>query len=663
MFEEQISLFGDDISEPKPDKGNRIDVAKLDFVSGESVSWENLFGGYDTLYAITYSSGISFICELLSQFEKAEIIFGCEQVMSYSVCEVVAFQSKLIDKIKENKSQKILISRIKDNSLKLRVARQKLSHEKIYLLSAADGRKRVVMGSANMSHQAFSGRQRENIAYIDGDDAYEWYMSVYNSLKEESTDDITEKAILVADGCENVDELPISQTVKMNKALSITPDKEAFDDVQFALDVSKLSAKISCAKPKADKKGKILLSPTTITTMRSQLIEAKEREQERRKEYPQLVVDSGNGTVELNDKELDLYPAKDDVKHDVDLFLQYMRGYEIFHGDFAYMQQRYYEFANWFFCSPFMAVMRDTARRYNQPLLPYPIFGLVYGQSKAGKTSFLETLLKMMIGQKTRISAPEFTRKSIDGLRYEVKGAPIIVDDLTQTRFSQHAVETIKNDDFGLSDMMLNYPAVVISANEDIKAVAQEITRRTVICRVKAGLTNTEVMKSNLVRKVQKNIGTAFYREYLRRMLERIPEMVEELKDEESDSAPDILKVSSEILYDIFTEYSDKELPVYVRKLTMDDYFSERVTGKHAIQTIRTAWQTSREHFMIDKSINELRYNAGQSYDADRIIKELPENLEPRKSREWIIMNLNEAKAFFEIDFRFSLLDKIKLKR
>ena len=95
----------------------------------------------------------------------------------------------------------------------------------------------------------------------------------------------------------------------------------------------------------------------------------------------------------------------------------------------------------------------------------------------------------------------------------------------------------------------------------------------------------------------------------------------------------------------------------------MDDYFSERVTGKHAIQTIRTAWQTSREHFMIDKSINELRYNAGQSYDADRIIKELPENLEPRKSREWIIMNLNEAKAFFEIDFRFSLLDKIKLKR
>ena len=66
------------------------------------------------------------------------------------------------------------------------------------------------------------------------------------------------------------------------------------------------------------------------------------------------------------------------------------------------------------------------AVHYNQNTLPYPVFGLVYGQSKAGKTSFLETLLKMMIGQKTKISAPDFTRSSIEGLKRTVKGAPII---------------------------------------------------------------------------------------------------------------------------------------------------------------------------------------------------------------------------------------------
>lgn len=50
----------------------------------------------------------------------------------------------------------------------------------------------------------------------------------------------------------------------------------------------------------------------------------------------------------------------------------------------------------------------------------------------------------MMIGQKAKLSAPEFTRSNIESLKRIVKGAPIIVDDLTNTRFSQHAIETIK---------------------------------------------------------------------------------------------------------------------------------------------------------------------------------------------------------------------------
>ena len=57
---------------------------------------------------------------------------------------------------------------------------------------------------------------------------------------------------------------------------------------------------------------------------------------------------------------------------------------------------------------------------------------------------------------------------------------------------------------------------------------------------------------------------------------------------------------------------------------------------------------------------NELRYNAGQTYDADRLMKELPENLEARKAREWVVMNLEEAKEFFEFDFKKPLLPFMK---
>ena len=657
-MEGQMSLFSDERADTPVDaSAEGLRVVKMSFIQGEVTSWEDLFSGYQTLRAITYSSGIGFISRLIKKFEDAEIIFGCEQVMSYSLNEIMAFQTKVLERIQTGKNQQALIDRISDGTLRMRVTRTKLSHEKIYLLSSEDGRKRVIMGSANMSYQAFSGIQRENIAYLDGDEAYDWYYDIYCSLRDDCTDEITAKALGVSIEKTAVDELPISQTVKVKKALEIVPDKTDAAEVEFALDVSKLSGDYKSYKPKADKSGKIVLTPSKLVTMRTHIAEFREQERAKRKEFPQLVIDVEQGSVSLNEKKWDLHPHEDEVRNDVELFLQYMEGYSAFHGDFEHMQRRYYEFANWFFCSPFMAVMRDTAARYNQNLLPYPIFGLIYGQSKAGKTTFLETLLKMMIGQKTRLAAPDFTRSSIDAMRYQVKGAPIIVDDLTQTRFSQHAVETIKNDSFGAADKLIHYPAVVISANDDVKAVSQEIIRRTVICHVQAGLTNTEVMKSNIVRKVQKGIGTAFYREYLRRMLEQIPDLLNTMKDDDMESAPDIMKISSVILLEIIAQFTSEEVPAYVRELSLQDYFSEQVTGNHAIRTIQTAWRVNRKCFSIDKRANKLTYDAGQSYEADRIVKELPETLVPRKSRNLVIMNLDEACEFFGVQFRKSAFD------
>jgi hypothetical protein len=510
------------------------------------------------------------------------------------------------------------------------------------------------MGSANMSFTAFAGGQRENICYMDSDRAYEWYMDCYDTLKECSTDQITKEAYLYSDASENLEDLPIAKTVRTKKAVVIEP-VENFEDVRFVLDVKNLSATLAPSVPKPEKKtGKILLSPERVKSIRKQVVANQTKEKELRSEYPQLVVDVDSGSVSLNGKTMELNPSESDIRNDVTLFLKYMSGYEKFHGDVVGVQHRYFEFANWFFCTPFMASMRDMAVRYNQNLLPYPVFGLVYGQSKAGKTSFLETLLKMMIGQKTKISAPDFTRSSIEKLKCTVEGAPIIVDDLTNTRFNQHAIETIKNDDFGVTSHLLHYPAVVISANEDVKAVAPEVIRRTVICRVQAGLTNTEVMKSSVVRTVQREIGTAFYREYLRRMLDIVPDLLEEMKSDESESAPDILKASSHVIVSIFNEFTEGEVPKYIRYLDLDDYFSEKVTGSYAIKTIQNAWRISKKSFDISVRANELRYNAGQTWEADRILKELPETLEAHKSREWIVMNLDEAKDFFGIEFKNS---------
>lgn len=655
---ENLSLFGEVEHGKMLDKdlrsGELLDVVRMEFVEADTLRWQDLFSGFDTLRAITYSSAIGFVYQLADMFEDVEVIFGCEDVLSYSLQEIMAYQCKLVDRMRETASKmKIdLMSRVEDNTLHFFVAREKLSHEKIYLLSASDGRKRVVMGSANMSYAAFGGRQRENICYIDGSSAYDWYLNSYNEFRDECTDQIFKETLAIADDGEHIEEIPIARTVRAKKALMLETVETSKEDVRFALDVKGLAARFASSVPKADKKGKILLSPERIKIIRRQIVADKTKEKELRSEYPQLEVFVDEGTVKLNGDNMDLAPSREEITQDVSLFLRYMGGYEKFHGDVAGMQRRYFEFANWFFCSPFMGCMRDMAVHYNQNTLPYPVFGLVYGQSKAGKTSFLETLLKMMIGQKTKISAPDFTRSSIEGLKRTVKGAPIIVDDLTNTRFNQHAIETIKNDDFGIADHLVHYPAVVISANEDVKAVAPEVIRRTVVCRVQAGLTNTEVMRSNVVRTVQREIGTAFYREYLRRMLEVVPDLLEEIKCDENESAPDILAVSSAIIVSIIKEHTEEDLPAFVRELTLDDYFSERVTGSYAMKVICDAWKTSQTSFEISERTNELRYNAGATWEADRILKELPETLEAHKSRDWLVMNLNDAKEFFGIDLR-----------
>lgn len=650
----QNSLF--DMIEEKPASyiSSKIDVVQADFVASTPMTWVDLFSGYNKIRAITFSSGINFVYQLLDMFEKAEIIFGCEDVISNSIQDILAYQTKLMDKIRkaDGTKKENILQRVDEGTVRLFVSRNKLSHEKIYLLESDDGKKRVITGSANMSYNAFGGIQRENIVYMDGDRAYEWYSEIFENLKETSTDNIARSAIEIADCDENIDELPIVKTVKTKKMLVIEPVTNNSDDVEFILDVKKLSDKIKPIAPKEEKKTKkIILFPDTFTKMRRNIVDDNQREKELRAEYPELVIDVFNNTISLNGKRLDLNPSRNEIKADVDLFINYMEGYGKFHGDYEGMQYRYFEFANWFFCSPFMGTMRDMATRFNQNKLPYPVFGLVYGKSKAGKTSFLETLLKMMIGQKPKIAAPEFTRKTIEDLKYTVKGAPIIVDDLTNQRFNMHAIETIKNDDFGVNGHNMNYPAVVISANEDVKAVAPEIIRRTVICRVSAGLTNTEVIKSNVVRTTQQKIGTAFYREYLRRMMEMMPDLIEQIGREDAESAPDILACSSKALCDILNEYSEN-VPKYIRSLSLEDYFSEQVTGKYAIQTIQNAWKVNRKAFVINKKNNELRYNAGQTYEADRIIKELPETLEAHKSREIVIMSLEEAKEFFQIDFK-----------
>ncbi|GMO27681.1 MAG: hypothetical protein Ta2B_08330 [Termitinemataceae bacterium] len=636
-----------------------LDVVHAAFIESDRKSWQELFDGFETLHAITYSSDIDFMAKLVGKFQSAEIIFGFREVLSYNLQEIMAYQNKAIERIKaiERKNKIVLVSRIDAGTLHLLLSRKQMSHEKLYLLKNESGKTRVIIGSANMSGGAFRGRQREQLCYMEEQEAYDWYTEVFETLKSGSSDEISAKALSLDETEDNFDTLPIADTVMVKKALIIESANENKEEIRFAMDVRNLANKISPFMPKADANGKLTLQIEQIKQTRRRINDSKIQEKELGSIFPELTIDYEEKNVSLNGKVLDLHPDNESISADSKLFLEYMSGYEKFHGDVAFLQRRYYEFAVWFFATPFMARLRYEAILNNQNLLPYPVFGLVYGQSKAGKTSFLETLVKMMIGEKTKMSAVEFTRSSIEQLKRTVKGVPIIVDDLTQSRFNTHAVETIKNDEFGRLDNLTQYPAVVISANEDVKAAAPEIVRRTIICRVQAGLKNMELIKSNMVKRVQSAIGTAFYREYLRRMLDKMDSLIDAIKSDDDDgNGRDILSVSALVISDILSEYVPSALPFFVRPLSLEDFFGEKVTGSHTIKTITNAWKIDRKAFIINKKLNELRYNAGENHwDAVNLMKELPEDLEAARAGEWIIMKLDKASVFFGIHFRRGL--------
>jgi hypothetical protein len=639
------------------DVSNTLSVVRAEFITAETLEWEKLFNGFNHLRAITYSSSMDFVCKLLKKFDYAEIIFGFEGVLSSGIEEIFAYQSASREFIKEisGKNKTDLVSYIGKDALRLFIAREQISHEKTYILEADNGEKRVVVGSANLSNAAFSGKQRENICYFDGDAAFDYYSAQFNKLKANSADNITKKCLL--SDAARIDTLPIAETVFVRNTIIIEPAVEQDESTRFVIDVKesvKKYTEIVSKDEKPDKQGFIRLIPESIRRMQRRSFDNIAQEKELKKEYPELIVDAEAQTAELNGKPLDLFPKKDEVQKDVSLFLDYMRGFDGFYGDVPLVKARYFKLANWFFASPFMARLRTTALKHRRDTLTYPVFALLYGQSNAGKSRFLEILLKMMIGQSvTPVKNKEFTKTAANALRCAVKGAPIIVDDIPRERFNNHVVETVKSDYFGADERLLHYPAVVISANEDVKVVEPELVKRMAVFRVDIRLDNNRARESaNAVLKVQKDIGTALYREYLRRMSPLVQDALEILRsDEDIKLSPDILAASSGVLVSIIRENA-KDAPEFVRELSFTDYFGSKIIADAVIKKIKAAWKHHKKAFVIDKKADELRYDAMEYHDAARIVKELPAELEARHILNSVVIRLSKAREFFEIDFK-----------
>ncbi len=659
------SLFDEEESN---NEGSRLKVVQAGFIQSQETSWQDLFEGFDELHAITYSSGLNFTCNLLSRFKYAEIIFGCESVVDSDIATLLAHQITAIQMSIRNKALQNIATRINSDEINLYVSRDIKSHEKIFILKANDGRSRVICGSANMSASAFGGVQRENILYFDDTEAYDYYLKLFisfrNNCSDNMTDTVSARLLQKNESSISIDEIPICKTVASRSVVMIDKDLPQPTDVpQYISSITELSKELRPIIPKQQKSGSFILTTDTVRTVHIKYDEIKTEKTAKQKVRPKLHIDFESHQLTYNEKNISLDSDSEAVRNDIHCILKFIDGLSDFIGTAEEIKQTkidYYKFLNWFFASVFCPKLRYTANQNDYDIYKLPVFGILYGASNGGKSTFVELLSKLMAGQKIpRCPSSTFTKTNIVNLKILGEGIPINIDDLSKEQFSDNYEGIIKNDTFGLTPLNVNYPAVTITANR-IPSLKPDIFKRVVAFRIDTKIDSIVASnKHKSIRECIKYASNSLFKEYVRRMLPLVEELENQMKSSTEQFTPDIFKISSEVLMDIVLETSHIDKPEYITVYTWEDYLGSKVTSKTASHLIRMAWEHSKSDFVINRRRNELVYTipaTGSVHELNYIVDELPAALNARRIQHTLVMDLDAAQKHFEMSFRKGLL-------
>ena len=667
---EQLSLFDSVYKEDITPVKAAITAVKASFETSKQVNWKELFEGYNEIKAITFSSGLDFTVELLKLFDYAEVIFGCEDIIGNSLSTILAVETKFVEKITNSKRAAELSTRMDKDTLQLYVSRTMKSHEKIYCLKADDGRVRVITGSANMSRTAFEGHQRENIIYFDDQEAYDHYSKVFETFKKECSDNINKKVFKATMEDieylrENPDEIPVCEKTKKEKIIYLEPsDQEDDERIEFVTTTKNLENELKPMLPKPKKKGKaIIFTNEQIPTVKGKMKEVNENKRVKEKHLPKLHIDYDQESLDFNSVHYDFCPSKESVQSDIRCLDTFLSGLSNFHGNYKTAQNDFFRYLNWYFPSIFMPYLRYVAAKNDYEITTFPVVGIMYGDSNGGKSTFVQLLTKLMTGKKLPFNSnSDFTYTEVEKLRRGIEGIPLNFDDLEKTQFKTHSDKIIKEDEWGVAEGFLNYPAISITTNK-LPSLEAAISKRVIGIRIGVKIGKEEGLRcSKAIKESLKKASTALFSIYVARMLPKVKDMAERMKSGIEDNYEDIFISSSQTIVEIYKEYAEV-VPEYVKELSFSDYFGDQVVGRGAIQRIRNAWEAEPKSFKVNKKENKLIYSYpenGNTYELQYIVDELPPKLNVMKSSRSLTMDLDAAEEFFGIKFKRSLIERIK---
>ena len=570
------------------DDGTGLRVAYARFESEAKFAW-SLFDGYDRIRILTYSAGVSAIVRLLDQhaFNDFECVFGCESTL-HTLRDIMAFQQVAIGDtraaIKQLSDERhaFILNRVREGQARFRVLREQIAHAKLYLLEDSEsGRRRALIGSANLSETAFGGRQSETLVCFDDDSsAWNHYLGMYEAIRDKASDEIPLPPERVVQAEIVLQEVPVlnpnDQSILVIESGETNPQKGNSIQIDVPSQIERIEKMKAMLPPvvasiiPAPRKGVQRITPELKRRIVKESSRIRVVQSEEETDHRELSIDKDTGTILLCGEpfslEVDWVAARKDAQLLVDFFGNYEGTFEGGMG-VERLQRDYFILWSWLYFSPFMCDMRTQAG-HDGDIFRFPLFAIVYGKPSCGKSSLIDTLMTSMFGKAYNVDKREFTKSRLRIIQHSYKRFPVVFDDIGKSAIRNHGEDVIKDE---LPPLQAEYPCFVLSMNQELKAFADQIVKRSLMIYTTTALPSyKESLRHELhlkIQNVRRDLSTHLYQAYLKRVLARL---------NETPRPDDWLEFSSDILSGLISDLLDGTLPDWCKPMSWNDYADKR---------------------------------------------------------------------------------------
>ena len=564
--------------------------------SAESVATFDLsyFAGYRSMKALTYTTSIPMIADLVTKqgFEDFECVFGHGGIVSREAASVLAFQTVIRERLSDaiigvkdtgDEGRQGIYRRVADGKVRFFVVKDSIAHAKIYLLEGESGR-RVIVGSANLSERAFSGRQAETLVVFDDDEtAWDHYLAQYNAVRDAATSQLPLTETRTETEGVRIEQTPalIEAESKEDGTTLYVPSEPAEEagysvpEIMVQMEAIKPVFRRGLAGLHPDRGGNLRIKPKVVRQI-TQVAHSREAEA-----GPQTYLSRRDRGFVLCDEPMSLDAEPEQVCSDVEQWMAFFANYENgFVGDVPRLQRDYFAFMCWFYMAPLMCDLRNAALRTNAFSFDQPLFAVLYGSSNCGKTSLVEALMASMFAYPRIVDTQDFTPGKLRALQQAYRRFPVVFDDVTRDRFNRYADEIIKDETIPYAE----YPCFALSMNADARSFKPEIVKRCLMIYTRTALPgdNTKARRSlqRSVAQIRDRMSTALYRTYLNRATASLDaardaaEGPSQLAEGPEAEPIDALWLSSTILCDLIDEHAPSEMsrPDWCAPMTLASY-------------------------------------------------------------------------------------------